>query len=202
VTDRQRLAKLQAALRALKQTTHGYTPEGVHWRTAMTNLRALQLDLQQPPPPSIPQLGPILLGGKSVLLHDLTHMTAMPAGPNRGRFPALDDGFGDIGRSVIAPEALKITGQSGSQGGDAFYAKGESGIEYWVGHIDRAPSTGARFRKGERMCRIAWISQGDGGPHVHLGIDARPLIGRTLTHHTNYTHGAPTVGRQLAEALA
>jgi hypothetical protein len=50
------------------------------------------------------------------------------------------------------------------------------------------------------MTTIANISLG-GGPHVHLAIDARPLLGHHLISHTDYTHGAPTIGAQLARGI-
>ena len=146
----------------------------------------------------VPPLGPIVYGGQSILLHDLTHATSGVPG-----FPAFDDGFGAAGRAVIAPEPIvSVYQQSGAQGGDAFYARGTSSIEYWIGHVVAAPATGSLFRKGQTMARIARISVSDGGPHVHCGINAEPLVGLELAHHTDYTHGAPTVGDQLRKALA
>jgi hypothetical protein len=147
------------------------------------------------PKPAVPDLGPIYQGGKSILLHDLTHETAGVPG-----FPALDDGW-VAGRVVIAPENLKVTEQSGSAGGDAFFARGASTIEYWIGHLVYAPPTGRTFSKGAQVGVIANIPWSQGGPHVHCGVNARPLIGHELVHHTNYTHGAPTIGAQLKLAL-
>lgn len=142
----------------------------------------------------VPDLGPIYRGGMSLLLHDLTHPTAgLPPG---SVYPAFDDGW-KAGRTVVAPEALTVVDQSGAAGGDAFYARGESSLEYWIGHIVAAPATGARFRKGQKMGVIANISLNQGGPHVHCGINARPLLGKDFLHHKDYSHGAPTVGVQL-----
>ncbi len=146
--------------------------------------------------PKIPQLGPVILGGQSVLAHDLTHATAGIPG-----YPAFDDGFGQAGALVVAPEPLAITRQSSSQGGDAFYARGQSSIEYWFGHIYGPPATGSWIGKGERLARIANISIADGGPHVHVGINATPLIGRELEHRTDYSHGATPIGVQLERWL-
>lgn len=147
------------------------------------------------PKPVVPELGPICEGGASILVHDLTHETDGLPG-----YPAFDDGW-VAGRRIIAPEDCEVTEQSGSQGGDAFYLCGESSIAYWIGHASASPRTGRRFRKGETMSTIANILPSQGGPHVHCGIDARPLIGRELLHHDDYTHGAPTVGEQLRRAL-
>jgi hypothetical protein len=143
------------------------------------------------PARKVPDLGPIYRGGRSLLLQDLTHETDGIDG-----FPAFDDGW-RAGRVVIAPERLTVTVQSGSQGGDAFFARGDSKIEYWIGHLTRSPANGTVFAKGATMSQIAAIPASQGGPHVHTGINAKPLCGFELLHHTNYTHGAPTVGEQL-----
>lgn len=191
MTDKQRLAKLLQAERALKRTQVGYHPQGVHWRTAMRLIDEVQADLAAP---VVPALGPIVQGGKSVLLHDCTHITTGLG------WPAFDDGFG-ADNVVVAPEACVVDDDtSGSHGGDAFYIKGASGLRYWVAHITTVPKKGTRFAKGKRMTTTAHINIG-GGSHVHLGIDARPLLGHHLVSHTNYTHGAPRIGVQLAEGM-
>lgn len=144
--------------------------------------------------PVVPKLGPIVQGGKSVLLHDCTHITSGLG------WPAFDDGFG-AGKVVVAPEACVVDDDtSGSAGGEAFYVKGASGLRYWVAHITTVPKKGTRFAKGRRMTTTANISLG-GGPHVHLAIDARPVIGHHLLSATNYTHSAPAIGVQLAAAM-
>lgn len=150
----------------------------------------------QHPLHKVPDLGPIYRGGRSLLLQDLTHETGGVPG-----YPAFDDGW-KAGRAVIAPERILVTQQSGAQGGDAFYCRGDSTIEYWIGHVVTAPATGTRFRKGATLGTIANIPYYDGGPHVHTGIDAKPLIGHELVHKTNYTHGAPTVGEQIRKWAA
>lgn len=195
MTDKQRLAKLRQAVAALKKTTAGYTPTGVHWRKALGIFAELERDLA---PSAVPSLGPVVRGGKSVLFQDLTHATGGLPG-----YPAFDDGFRpDL--EVLAPESLTVTRQSsarrrdGNPNGKAFYATGESGLRYWFGHTDVAPKVGARFGKGQTMCRISGNHE---APHLHVGIDAVPLIGRELAHHTDYTHGAAKVGVQLAAAL-
>lgn len=150
-----------------------------------------------PPKPEIPELGPIIDGGKSVLLHDCTHLTSGL------EWPAFDDAKffdkRDVGRAVLAPEDCVVDDNtSGAAGGDAFYITGASGLRYWVGHISTVPKLGAKFKKGATMTEI---SSEHSRPHVHLGIDARPLIGHHLISHDDYTHGAPTVGAQLEAAL-
>lgn len=202
MTDKQRLAKLKVAVSALKKTKEGYKPTGPHWRKAMLIFAELEHDLS---PSKVPALGPVTRGGKSVLLQDLTHTTGgFPNANSTSVMPAFDDGIGKAGGPVFAPEALTVTRQSsarrrdGNPNGKAFYATGASGIKYWFGHTDRAPTVGAKFKKGAVM---AAISENHEAPHVHVGMDARSLLGHDLAHHTNYTHGAPKVGVQLAAAL-
>lgn len=152
----------------------------------------------KPPPVVVPDLGPIYRGSYavSVMQHSLTHRTSsIPF------YPAFDDGW-IAGRDVLAPEDLEVIEQSGSAGGDAFYARGKSTIKYWFGHLAFAPPTGKDFVKGEKMGDIAWLPVSLGSSHVHCGIDARPLIGHELIHRTDYRPGAPTVGVQLREALS
>jgi len=146
--------------------------------------------------PRVPQLGPVWVGGVSLLRQDLTHMTSGKLLGEYNTYPALDDAFWR-GTNIIAPEPLTVTQQSSADYGDAFYATGVSTMKYWFGHLERAPITGAKFAKGAYIGRVGPHPR----PHVHVGIDARPLIGSVLQHHTNYTHGAPLVGVQLYEAL-
>lgn len=194
MTDRQRLALLRAAVRELKQTRKGYEPAAPHWRAAMSRLARLEDDLGPGP---LPQLGPVWKGGKSVLQHDLTHATSrIPL------YPAFDDAFVQ-GREIIAPEPLVVVAPyTSSNPGSAFYAQGASRIRYWFGHLDRSPKVGTRFVKGQTVGRVAPNSVG-GGPHVHVGVNVELLFGKgvELEHHTDYTHGAPTVGAQLARLL-
>jgi hypothetical protein len=158
---------------------------------------ALNLLKGYKPPSSgkVPDLGPIYSGGKSVLDQDCTHITGgLPD------YPAFDDAF-QAGKAIIAPENLEVTGQSSSNPGDAFYALGDSKLKYWFGHLVSAPPNGKRFSKGQQVGVVLEQYQG-GGSHCHLGIDARGLIGKPLQSHTDYTHGAPLIGKQLSDALS
>jgi len=149
---------------------------------------------QSPPDTKVPDLGPLWADGLSMLEQDCTHATS--GIPN---YPAFDDCF-HAGKTVIAPEDLKITKASSSNPGDACYATGKSGIEYWFGHLVSAPGVGVQIKKGGRIGTVLDHNVG-GGPHVHCGVDTRPLTGKTLEYHTNYTHGAPLIGDQLAKEL-
>lgn len=149
------------------------------------------------PPPAIPQLGPVVPGGMRVLDHDLTHATGGLPG-----FPAFDDGF-SAGQLVIAPEPVQVTQlgrarrRDGRPNGLSLWATGASGIVYWMGHVARPVTVGTRAKLGGRL---AIVSANHESPHLHVGIDASALIGRELEHHTDYTHGGPTVREQLERA--
>lgn len=200
MTDKQRLAMLNSAIADLKLTKVGYPPKlikGTHWADAMGKLNKLAVDLKPDPVVPVPALGPVWVGGKSVLLHDLTHATSgIPL------YPAFDDAFVE-GREIIAPENMTVSSVGSSTPGMAFYTTGESHIKYWFGHLDRTHSAGKFFRKGAVIGRVARNNVG-GGPHVHVGINVEELFGRgkQLIHHTNYTHGAPLIGVQLKKGLA
>lgn len=145
-----------------------------------------------PRPSPLPDLGPLYVGGVSVLDHSLTHETAGIA-----HYPAFDDGW-IVYRPILAPENVTVTKASSATVGDAFYASGVSKLDYWFGHLVVAPAVGATFRKGQYIGSIAPQNP----PHVHLGVNARRLIGHDLEHHTDYTNGAPTIRTQLKEALS
>jgi hypothetical protein len=197
VTDKQRATLVRSAVADLRKTREGYVthPDGPNWRRAMGKLERLHDDLA-PKPSATLALGPVWNGGKSVLLHDLTHATSgIPL------YPAFDDAF-QQGRDIVAPEDLEVTRASSSRPGDAFYATGASKLRWWFGHLAVAPTVGRRFKRGDVVGKVAPNTIG-GGPHVHVGINVELLLGngKELEHHTNYTHGAPTVGAQLAKAL-
>lgn len=143
------------------------------------------------------ELGPVWAGGRSVLDQSCTHFTSGLG------WPAFDDAFAE-GLAIIAPEPLvvipnPVTGAawSSSNPGLAFYARGASGLLYWYGHLDARHAPGTHFAAGDYMARVAPNNVG-GGPHVHVAIDARPVLGRHLESGRNYTLGAPTIGEQLA----
>lgn len=145
--------------------------------------------------PADTTIGPVWKGGQSLLDHDLTHAT-----DGLALYPAFDDGFSE-GLPIIAPEALIVTRPSHSRPGLAFYATGRSRLQFWFGHLDRSHAAGARFKRGQMIGRVAPNTIG-GGPHVHVGVNVELLLGQgeELLHHTNYTHGAPTIREQLARA--
>lgn len=197
MTDRQRTILLRRAIANLKKTQNGYVSSGTYWRPAMADLERLERDLD-PPPPVVPRLGPVFVGGVSVLLHDLTHATSgLPL------FPAFDDAFRQ-GTTIIAPEDMTVdTKLSSSNPGLAIYATGRSGIRYWFAHLDQRLPLGTKLKRGDVIGKVG-PHPGGGGPHVHVGINVEKLLGkgRELDHHTNYTHGAATVGAQLRKLLA
>lgn len=146
---------------------------------------------------NVPDLGPVFKGGQSVLQHDLTHATSgIPL------YPAFDDAF-NVGITIIAPENLTVTRDSSSNPGDAFYAEGASGLRYWFGHLAAAPAVGRKISKGQYVGEVGPNDLG-GGPHVHVAVNVEKIWGanQQLSHHTNYTHGAATIGQQLAAGHA
>lgn len=196
MTRKQKLNAVRRAIQHLK-AADGYNPTGVHYRYVREVLESLEKEYKDAGT-KVPALGPIRAGGKSVLLHDCTHVTSGLG------WPAFDDDVDFDGNAdnlaVLAPESGYVDdATSGAQGGDAFYFRGDSGIRYWVGHITTVPRQGTRFSKGAVMTRV---SPDHKVPHVHLALDARKLLkGKHLVSHTNYTHGAPKIGVQLKAAL-
>lgn len=168
--------------------------EATHQGEDVFDDRAAALYKQYDVPDSVPDLGPVFSGGKSVLKHDLTHATSgIPL------YPAFDDCFA-AGKTIIAPEQIKVTRASSSNPGDACYAEGvKSKLQYWFGHLVSAPAVGTTINKGKTIGKVCENHQG-GGPHVHVAVNVEKLwgAGKQLKHHTNYTHGAPLIGDQLA----
>lgn len=199
MTDKQRDALLRSAMADLRKTEEGYkdNPNGPNWENAFRKLNQLQQDLGRPP---VPALGPVLEGdARAMLAYAPTHNTDGVPG-----YPAFDAGFGQAGRWVLAPEKITIQRQSGAQGGDAVFARGQSGIDYWIGHITPAPANGTVFLKGAKISRIANQVATD---HVHWGLDVRPLTGQSLKYGRDgngpdYTYGSPAIGIQLKEMLS
>ena len=103
------------------------------------------------------------------------------------------------GKTIIAPEDLEITKASSSSPGDACYALGKSGLQYWFGHLVLAPEVGKKIAKGGTVGKVCANSLG-GGPHVHVAVNVEGLwgAGAQMTHKTTYSHGAPLIGDQLA----
>jgi hypothetical protein len=153
---------------------------------------AVNLYKSYKPPKTVPDLGPIVKGGKSVLKQDLTHPTSGIL-----LYPAFDDAFSQ-GVTIIAPEDIEITKASSSNPGKACYAKGKSGLQYWFGHLTASPTVGKKIPKGGKV-GVTCENNIGGGPHVHLGVNVEKLwgSGKQMTHNTNYTHGAPLIGEQL-----
>lgn len=184
----------------------GFYGENTHVKLKATNVpkggshagedvfddKAAALYKQYLVPDSVPDLGPVFDGGKSVLKQDLTHATS-----GIDLYPAYDDAFA-AGKTIIAPEDIEITKASSSNPGDACYAEGKSGLRYWFGHLVTAPSVGVHIKKGGKVGVTCENNQG-GGPHVHVALNVEKLwgSGKQMSHHVNYTHGAALVGDQL-----
>lgn len=163
---------------------------------------------QAPPPDKVPDLGPVSPGGLSVLDHDLTHASSgMPTNAKGvSLWPAFDDTFSAKptgGVKVYAPDDLEVyLKDSSANPGEAMYLKGAQKVDFWLGHIDRDYSLGTKFARGAYIAETVDTTQG-GGPHSHWAVNVERLLGAgmALEHHTNYTHGAPLIGDQLARLL-
>ena len=191
MNDAEQLKLLKSAMADLRKTKKGYERTAPNWDNAFDKLEKLAVDLR-PHVSKVPKLGPCRKGGKSVLLHDCTHYT------DGVGWPAFDD-VASAGTPVLAVEDMIVyDNTSGAQGGDAFYTRGASGMLYWYGHIAAVPAQGRRFKKGATM---STISRDHPIPHVHLGINSVPLIHHHLISKTDYSHGAPLIGVQLARSL-
>lgn len=206
-------AAMKEALVRVIQPAEGISPTGaigqatfdVLW-THLDDYRRRQYRLWTPPPPKpkpkpMPDLGPLCPGDGSILSQYLTHATdGMPG--DDSDWPAFDAGWIG-GRTVLAVENLTVTDDSGAAGGDAFFAKGASGIRYWYGHLQSAPAVGRTFRKGDAVGRIAYMSRA----HVHLAVRTIEAYGFSMRygatgHGPDYTYGSPSIGTQLREVLS
>lgn len=199
MTDKQRLATLRRARAHLRQTKAGYNPTGGHWRDADELLDALESDLQAKPPWA--SIGSVTKNGPSLLDMVPTHLTSgLPL------FVGIDTAWG-AGTSVYAPEAITIdTKDSSARPGEAFYATGESGMRYWIAHLDRDHSLGMRFVRGAFLGKTVPTTIG-GGPHAHIGLNVEAFLGKgkildygRTGRGPDYTLGSPTVRAQLKEA--
>jgi hypothetical protein len=203
VNDAQRLALLRSAVDNLERTEIGFveydeTGRGSEWRLAMRKLSRLEHDLAPDP---VPNLGPLVRGGRSLLNVSLTHATEGIA-----KYPAFDEGW-RLGLACIAPEPLVVIAPyTSSSPGAAFYARGESKLRYWFGHLTASPRIGRRFAKGEVIGKICpqYRPDGSANHHLHAGVNVELLLGagRTLLYGRDgdgpdYTTGAPTIGAQL-----
>jgi Putative peptidoglycan binding domain len=205
------------------QRARGLDPTGAYGSATHSKLRAANVPSGKPQagedafddrgaalyrqymvPELVPSLGPTFRGGVVVLKHDLTHPTGGLPRNSSGvsLWPAFDDAF-EVGCNIIAPEAIEVYQASSSNPGDACYAHGASGLDWWFGHLVAAPAVGTKIRKGSGVGRVCPNSLG-GGPHVHVAINVERLWGRgaILTHRTSYSHGAPLIGDQLAAGRA
>lgn len=199
VKDSRLGADLAVAHGLLKETEKGYDPAAPRWKKAMALIDKVEAALE---PVRVPNLGPLKIGGKSVLLHQLTHDTD----GFEGIWPAFDDTNVRVGQTVLAPESCRVIDHTGSDGGVGFKARGVSGIVHLFLHQATRPSVGATFLRGDKISTVARIRPDQGGPHIHYALDTRPLIGKWLKYGRNgngpdYSYGSPTIGVQLAAAL-
>lgn len=204
MSDAAARAHIRKAREELKLTRYGWPKSGKptgHMRNVDAELAAALRELE-PAKPKL-DLGPILAGGVPLLAFDLTHVTD-GMDEHGSVWPALDTGIGHPGIAVIAPELVEVTGHGSAKRRDGTpngrsinIAVGASGLEYWIGHVEQLAAVGAKVKRGGRL---GVISANHEAPHVHVGINGRKLLGHDFAHHTNYSHGAPTIGAQLRNA--
>lgn len=195
VHDDKAVALVRDARRHLKAAS-GFDPEGGHYKSVLVDLATLEA-MHKPPP--LPNLGPVTVGGGSILDFDFTHMTTGLG------WPAFDTALtGDPGPSVtvIAPERITVdTKDSSSSPGEAFYATGASGIRYWFAHLKDDWPLGKVFAKGSIIGNTLPTTVG-GGTHLHLAVNLIPVTGKHARYGANgdgpdYTHGPYTLRREL-----
>lgn len=195
--------KLANAHGILQETEKGYDRNAPRWKKAMALIDEVEANLDGP---RVPALGPVKPGGKSVLLYVPTHNTD----GFDGVWPAYDDTNVRVGTRVLAPESCRVIDHTGSDGGVGYMVRGASGIIHLFLHQASRPAMNAVFLKGEQLSTVAQITSAQGGPHIHHGLDTRPLIGKWLLYGgqkkpsdvpRDYTYGSPTIGQQLAAVL-
>lgn len=71
------------------------------------------------------------------------------------------------GTTVDAPEAGKVLRWGSAQGGQSMYFQGQSGREYWLGHIDKMVSPGTQVGAGQPL---AVVSSDHPRPHLHIDV--------------------------------
>jgi len=116
-------------------------------------------------------------------------------------YPALDFG-GRQGTPTVAVEAGHIREFGSAMEGDALYLRGDSGIDYWYGHIRRLVSRGQRVRLGQVIGRTAHHSNGD---HLHLGANANidgEIIGRARRGTDVRTHPTWIMGVAVMQKVS
>lgn len=205
MTDKQVLNALLRCETHLKYTRQGYVQfsksgfKGSEWKAALAALNLAQAELQQRLVPRWAKLGPVTRGGISLLDFDLTHLTT-----GLDLFPAVDLAWG-AGIDIIAPEGCVVfLKDSSASPGEAVYLKGDSRLVHWVGHITRDWPLGHRFEKGDK---IADVLDQSGTDHCHWAVNAEAYLGKgnrlkygRTGNGPNYTHGSPTIRRQLEAA--
>lgn len=71
------------------------------------------------------------------------------------------------GTQLRVPESGKIKAHGSAQGGLSLTFVGDSGKEYWFGHLDRLMPVGRRLKKGQRF---AVVSADHETPHLHADV--------------------------------
>lgn len=77
------------------------------------------------------------------------------------------DMMADPGTIVGAPESGTVVyfHPTGAQGGGSMLFKGDSGAQYWLGHIANGLPPGTRVKRKQR---VALVSSDHAAPHLHI----------------------------------
>jgi RHS repeat-associated protein len=116
-------------------------------------------------------------------------------------YPAID--FRAVRKTpVVAVESGRIREFSSAIGGGALYFRGESGVDYFYGHITPGPiSRNQRFRAGDVIARVAPIDY----DHLHLGANANfggNIVGRERVGTDDPSHPATRRATAIIKAIS
>lgn len=205
MTDAQIRARLKKIRARYMLTKEGYNKVGGHWRAVDAMVAELLEDLTPDAIAPVPLLGPVQVGGATLLRASLTHQTSgLPL------YPAYDTAF-RAGSVIIAPEGGKVTRHSGGESaGYSLYMDGESKLRYYLTHLNPERHAIGAVKRGEKLGVVGSASRFPGArvSHCHFGVNVEKLLGagKQLKYGKNgngpdYTLGAPAIGAQLSKAL-
>jgi murein DD-endopeptidase MepM/ murein hydrolase activator NlpD len=86
-------------------------------------------------------------------------------------YPAIDFG-GDEGTPVVAVERGYIRAWGSADQGEALNLRGDSGVDYWYGHIRQMVSVGQTVLPGQVIGRtVKYVKPEGRADHLHLGAN-------------------------------
>ena len=120
------------------------------------------------PSPSSEPTMPYKAGGAKFVLPAQWKPKHVPDGLGWNTRSAVDLFPVGPGTPVGAPEpgTVEYFHPTGAQGGGSMMYQGDSGREYWIGHIAGGAPSGSHLRRGQRIAVVA--DQNVSVPHVHI----------------------------------